>query len=315
LEGLLCHQCELYNRDLEASGPGLRCLLPAMPKRSDSRLPQIQVVPAVGLGATGVLEGVASGLRPESTPPPRHRRRQGPSPPFYCRHRQGHHRGPGGPPLVGNREMCRCAGHPLPPTGRAVGIDLGVCAVIATSDGQLVTEGRYGRRGAEPLASAQMALAAKQRGSKRRARAVERVARAHRQIRNQRQDLAHRLSRALVNDYDLIVHEGLEIKNMVRRPKPRPNAEGGFDPNGAAAKAGLNRSIHDAGWGVILRMLAYKAEEAGREVFAVDPRNTSLRCSECGYTHEKHPGPLSLSGVRLRGTCRCECGHQHPMGR
>ena len=45
--------------------------------------------------------------------------------------------------------------------------------------------------------------------------------------------------------------EDLRITNMTRRPKPRPNDQGGHDPNGAAAKAGLNRSILDAGWGTL----------------------------------------------------------------
>jgi putative transposase len=145
---------------------------------------------------------------------------------------------------------------PLAPTGRSVGIDLGVSAVMATSDGQVVTDGRFGKQASDRLVGAQQALARKRRGSHRRDRAVESVARAHRKVRNQRKDLAHKLSRALVNDYDLIVHEDLKITNMIRRPKPRRNGEGGFDPNGATAKAGLNRSIHDAGWAVILQMLA-----------------------------------------------------------
>jgi putative transposase len=90
---------------------------------------------------------------------------------------------------------------------------------------------------------------------------------------------------------------------MVRRPKPRRNKEGGFDPNGARAKAGLNRSIHDAGWAVILRMLAYKVEETGRELMAVDPRHTSQRCSQCGYTDEANrPTQATFS-------CR-ECGYR-----
>jgi putative transposase len=120
---------------------------------------------------------------------------------------------------------------PLARTGRDVGIDLGVCAVLATSDGQVVTEGRYGRRASEKLAAAQQSLSTKTKGSGRRRRAVERVARAHRKVRHQRQDLAHKLSRALVNDHDLIVHEDLKIAHMTRRPKPRPNPQGGFDPN------------------------------------------------------------------------------------
>jgi putative transposase len=85
--------------------------------------------------------------------------------------------------------------------------------------------------------------------------------------------------------YDVIAHERLSIANMVRAPKPIPDTEnpGAFLPNGAAAKAGLNKSIHDAGWGVFLGILAHKAERAGRVLIPVDPRNTSRMCPACGH--------------------------------
>jgi putative transposase len=104
-----------------------------------------------------------------------------------------------------------------------------------------------------------------------------------------------------VNDYDLIVYEDLKIKNMTRRPKPRRDGEGGYEANGAKAKSGLNRSILDAGWGDLLAMILYKAESAGREVVAVDPRNTSRTCPECG---------LVSAGNRCGAVFRClRCGH------
>jgi putative transposase len=63
------------------------------------------------------------------------------------------------------------------------------------------------------------------------------------------------------------------------------SASGTFDApgRGVAAKSGLNRSILDAGWGVFLTILAYKAESAGRELIAVDPRDTSRTCARCGH--------------------------------
>jgi putative transposase len=192
---------------------------------------------------------------------------------------------------------------PLPATGRSVGIDLGVRAVIATSDGLLHTDGRYGRRAAQRLAAAQQALSRKQRGSARRRHAVERVAAAHRKVRNQRKDLAHKLSRGLIDRYDVIVHEDLKIANMVRRPKAKLGEDGSFLPNGAAAKGGLNRSIHDAGWAQLLSFIAYKAEDAGRDMIAVDPRHTSQRCSQCGHT--------AAANRVTQATFRCQaCAHQ-----
>jgi putative transposase len=152
-----------------------------------------------------------------------------------------------------------------------VGIDLGVVNLAATSDGDLLQDGRFGRDAAAALAKAQRELKLKQRGSNRRRRAVERVARDHRRVRSQRKDLAHKVSRRIVNDYDLIVLEDLKVANMVRRPSPRPSPDGTFEKNWAQAKSGLNRSIHDAGWAQLRRLLAYKAEDAGRELRVVPP--------------------------------------------
>ena len=149
---------------------------------------------------------------------------------------------------------------PLPATGREVGIDLGVTVLVATSDGTLITNDRHGQRAANRLARAQKDLTSKKRGSQHRRRAVERVAAAHRRVRNRRADTLHQLSRRLVNDHDLIVHEQLATSNLVRRPKPRPDGTGGYAPNGAKAKTGLNRCIYDAGWGQLLTMIAYKME-------------------------------------------------------
>jgi putative transposase len=199
----------------------------------------------------------------------------------------------------------RCSDVPAEPlllTGRAIGLDLGVTVLVATSDGTLITNQRHARHAAARLARAQRDVVTKQRGSKHRRRAVERVAAVHRLVRNQRTDTLHQMSRRLVNEYDLIVHERLEIPNLVRRPKPRPDSSGGYAPNGAAAKAGLNRCIHDAGWGQLLAMIAYKAESAGRTVIAVEPRNTSRTCAHCAH---------ASAGNRRGAVFKCrDCGHE-----
>ncbi len=182
----------------------------------------------------------------------------------------------------------RCVDVPamlLTPTGREVGIDLGVTNLVATSDGKRVEGEHFGSRARDQLADAQRKLATKQRGSRRRRRQVEEVARLHHRVANQRMNAAHELSRQLVNDYDLIVLEDLAITKMARAPraKPDPDRPGAFLPNGAKAKAGLNRSIHDAGWGTLASLLSYKAESAGRIMVTVNPRYTSQTCAECGH--------------------------------
>jgi putative transposase len=172
----------------------------------------------------------------------------------------------------------------LNPAGTAVGIDMGVASFLTTSDGTQMPNPRHLAAFAGQLATAQRDLARKKRGSNRRKKAAARIARLHGKVRRQRLDHAHKTALALVRDHDLIAHEKLQVANMTARPRPRPDGGGGHQPNGAAAKAGLNKSILDAGWGVFLRVLAAKAESAGRTVIAVDPRYTSQRCAQCGHT-------------------------------
>ncbi|MFF0549661.1 RNA-guided endonuclease InsQ/TnpB family protein [Streptomyces sp. NPDC004311] len=199
----------------------------------------------------------------------------------------------------------RAQPEPLAPTGSVVGIDMGIANFLADSGGEFVANLRHGEKAAEKLEAAQQALSRCKRGSKRRRKAVETVARLHRKVRRQRLDHAHKTALALVREHDFIAHEDLKIRNMSKAPAPKPDPDrpGSFLPNGAAAKAGLNRSIADAGWGVFLQILTAKAECAGREVMAVDPRNTSRRCPECGHTaKENRPTQEKFHCVG--------CGHQ-----
>ncbi|KUJ35992.1 transposase [Streptomyces sp. NRRL F-5122] len=179
---------------------------------------------------------------------------------------------------------------PLPATGSVVGVDMGIANFLADSGGEFVPNPRHGAKAAAKLEAAQQALARCKRRSKRRRKAVERVATLNRKVRRQRLDHAHKAALDLVREHDFIAHEDLKIRNMSKAPAPKPDLEqpGVFLPNGAAAKAGLNRSIADAGWGVFLAILAAKAEGAGRQVMAVDPRNTSRQCPECGHTAKEN---------------------------
>jgi putative transposase len=194
---------------------------------------------------------------------------------------------------------------PLAPTGCEVGVDLGVLNLVALSDGELIEGSRFAARSSERLADAQRRLASKQRGSNRRSRQVGEVARLHRQVKQQRLNTAHQLSRRLVNEFDLIVLEDLKITPMVARPRAKPDPEnpGEFLANGAASKAVLNRSIHDAGWGQLRSLLSYKAESAGRTLVVVNPRHTSLTCAQCGHVNKKN------RVIQAVFRC-CSCAHE-----
>ncbi|MFC7266416.1 RNA-guided endonuclease InsQ/TnpB family protein [Streptomyces lutosisoli] len=197
----------------------------------------------------------------------------------------------------------------LPATGSVVGIDLGIANFLADSGGGFVPNPRHGRKAAAKLEAAQQALSRfpRVRRDKRTGnhqRAVEKVAELYGKVRRQRLDHAHKTALGLVREHDFIAHEDLKIRNMSKAPAPKPNPDqpGAFLSNGAAAKAGLNKSISDAGWGVFLTILHAKAESAGREVIAVDPRNTSRECPECGHVSaENRPAQEKFHCV--------SCGH------
>jgi putative transposase len=193
---------------------------------------------------------------------------------------------------------------PLEHTQAAVGIDVGIASFATTSDGQHVPNPGWGRVAATRLGTAQQVLARKQRGSNHRRNARATVATRYRKLANQRRNFHHHTARGLVADYDLLVVEDLKVRNLVRRPAPRPdpNQPGRFLPNRATAKTGLHRSIHDAGWAQFVSILRAKAEEAGRVVIDVDPRHTSDRCEACGHTARENRATQAVFACR-------GCGH------
>jgi putative transposase len=184
-----------------------------------------------------------------------------------------------------------------PATGAVIGLDRGVKHLLADSNGGFASNPRHVRKAADRLKSAQQSLARRKRKSQRRKKAVTRVAAQHRKVRDTRRDYLHKLSRRIVDVNDVIVLEDLKITNMTRRPKLLPDDA----PNGGAAKAGLNKSILDAGWGVLQDMITYKAESAGVEVVLVNPRNTSRTCHLCRHC---------AAGNRNKEKFVClKCGH------
>ena len=122
-----------------------------------------------------------------------------------------------------------CVPEPLPETGHAVGVDLGVTDFAVTSDGEKIANPRHLARKARNLARYQRRLARCRNGSANRAKAKTKVARAHRKVRHARQDYLHRTSSRLVRSADMIVIEDLNVSGMVRNRH-------------------LARAISDCGW-------------------------------------------------------------------
>ena len=145
----------------------------------------------------------------------------------------------------------------------AIGVDVGLKSLLTLHTGDTIDNPRWLRNSEKQLAKEQRRKDRKAKGSHNRHKQNRKVARVHRKIHHQRKDFHHKLSRKLVDSYDLIVYEKLTITNLVK--------------NHHVAK-----SISDAGWGQLMRFTEYKAEEAGTVVEYVSAYNTTQLCSRCG---------------------------------
>ena len=186
---------------------------------------------------------------------------------------------------------------------RATGIDVGLTTLATLSDGTEIENPRWTRHHENRIAAKNRALSTKKRGSRNRIKAKEALRRAHQAASNARLNYIHHKSKELVATYDLIVHEDLKIANMTR------SASGTVEEPGknVAQKRGLNKSIMDAAWGILLFQLAYKAESAGVHVVAVNPRGTSQRCSGCSAVVPKRLAQRTHSCPK----CGLELGRDH----
>jgi len=188
-------------------------------------------------------------------------------------------------------------------TGAVAGIDRGVKNTIATSEGRMMYAPTLTQREQTRFLRLQQQLARQQKGSKRRGQTLDRLAVLRKRLEDRRTDWVEQTTTELARTYDLLAVEDLRVRNMVRRPavKPDPDQPEVFLPNGAKAKAALNRAILASVWGRFLTRLEHKMP-AGH-VLRVDPRNTSRTCAACGHWV---PGNRESQAV-----FECvACGHQ-----
>jgi putative transposase len=153
--------------------------------------------------------------------------------------------------------------HPLPLTGQTTGIDVGLTVFLITADGLVVDNPRHQRHAEKQLAKAQRRMSKHQKGGNRRKQAAQCCAKRHQQVKRQRADFHHKVARPLVQQYDTIYLEDLQVANMVRNHH-------------------LAKSISDAGWAQFRSILTFKAACAGKRVVAIPAQYTSQDCSGCG---------------------------------
>jgi len=158
-----------------------------------------------------------------------------------------------------------------------IGIDMGLKSFLIKSDGTEVPIPQYYRKAQKRLKKIQKAVSRSKKGSNNRKKAVTKLGKAHKKVADTRKDFHFKTAKELLNSHDLVAHEKLNIKGL--------------------AKTKMAKSVLDAGWGQFLSILSTKAVRvawptalnAGLVTKAVNPRNTSQNCSNCG---EKVPKKL-----------------------
>ena len=179
---------------------------------------------------------------------------------------------------------------PLPFNDNAVGIDLGITRLIATSNGDKVTNPKHFKKHRKRLKKAQKNLSRKQKGSKNREKARVKVAKIHNQISDDRKDFLHKLTTQLVRENQTIAIESLAVKNMVKNHQ-------------------LALAISDSSWSELVRQLDYKCRWYGRKLVAIDQWfPSSKRCSHCGHIVDKMP-----LNIREWICPSCGCNHDRDV--
>lgn len=165
---------------------------------------------------------------------------------------------------------CEVEAQRLPPVEYVVGVDMGLMSFMTTSDGDKVENPRFYRTDEADLKRVQKQkdAAKNDRNWDENRRRKKALAHIHERIANRRSDFANQISRQVVGLYQVIVFEELAPLEMGK-------------------SRGMRKSIQDVAWSQFINMTISKAEEAGRTVVLVDPRNTSKMCSSCGKLVEK----------------------------
>ncbi|PSL15758.1 putative transposase [Marinobacterium halophilum] len=160
---------------------------------------------------------------------------------------------------------------PLQTVNTVLGVDLGLTHLAIDSEGNKTANPRFLKRAQANLRRKQKALSRCQKGSKGRAQARLKLAKAHERLANTRADFQHNLSRQLIDKNQAVVVETLKVKNLLKNRK-------------------LSKHIADASWFSLIHKLEYKAKAQGKHLVKIDQWFASSKtCSGCNHKLESMP--------------------------
>ena len=164
-----------------------------------------------------------------------------------------------------------------PDPNNSIGIDFGLKTYLTLSNGEEITAPKPFQKSQKKLARLQRQHSRKKTNSKNREKTRLRLAKLHEHVANQRKDFNHKTSRKLVDTYDFIFVEDLNLKGMSRRRKRKK-------PNAKTRKRGLGKYVNDLAYGQLFGFMNYKAIRQGKHIIKVDRYFPSSKlCSVCGY--------------------------------
>ena len=176
-----------------------------------------------------------------------------------------------------------------PKTNKECAIDIGIKTFSTQSDGIEVDNPKYFSKSQAKLRRLQQHFSRKQKGSKRRDKCRLKIAKLHQKIVNQRDWFLHNYSTYLIENYDRVFIEDLNVKGMIKNHK-------------------LSKHISDASWSKFFQMLQYKANWYGKEVIKVNRYFASSKTCGCGVKNEN----LKLSDrVWTCNSCGTENSRDH----
>ena len=190
--------------------------------------------------------------------------------------------------------------NPIHPSKTAIGVDLGITKLISTSDGQYIKPKNSFKANQAKLAKLQRQLSRKALFSQNWKKQNRKVQKLHHHIANIRHDYLHKITTSISKNHAMIACEDLKVVNMSR------SASGSAIQHGrnVKAKSGLNKSILDQGWSMMVNMLDYKQQWRGGLLIKVNPHYTSQTCFEC-----KH---IAKDNRQTQAKFEClKCGHSN----
>ena len=176
------------------------------------------------------------------------------------------------------------AQNPIHPSKTAIGIDLGVSKLVTGSNGQCFKPKSSFKANQGKLAKLQRQLSRKVLFSQNWKKQNRKIQKLHHHIANIRHDYLHKISTDISKNHAMIVCEDLKVANMSK------SASGSMEKKGknVKAKSGLNKSILDQGWGMMVNMLEYKQQWQGGLLIKVNPRYTSQTCFKCKHVAKEN---------------------------